>query len=113
MRSILFLLVISLVSCNENAKTNYKLVKIDSSEMGNKTATKYFVDNNDNRKKINLYFWDNGKVMTKAVFYDNLKDGDWEFFSITGKLKSVVRFKKNKLIKTIDYDTSGNIINND
>lgn len=113
MKSNLFLLIILFVSCNDNVKTNYKLVKVDSSERGNKIATKYFVDSNNYRKKINIYFWDNGKVMTKAFFFDNLKDGDWQFFSITGKLKSVLKFKRNKLIKRIEYDTLRNIITND
>jgi antitoxin component YwqK of YwqJK toxin-antitoxin module len=100
---ILFILI---VSCNSKEKVNFKLIKIDSSESRKEIATRYFVDSNDNKRKLSIYFWGNGNIMTKALSYDNMKEGDWEFFSNKGKLRKVMRYKENKLIKTIYYENS-------
>lgn len=111
--TFLFLLV-CFFSCKNDNSVNYKLVKVDSLEIGNGgVAAKYFTDSIDSDKRMELRYWDNGNIMTKSYFYNNKKVGDWEFFSMDGKLQYIMKFKKNKLLKKINYDTLGNIINND
>ena len=100
-------------SCKNDNFTNYKLVKVDSIKIGNGVAAKYFIDSIDSDKRMELRYWDNGNIMTKSYFYDNEKVGDWKIFSTDGKLRHIMKFKKNKLWKKISYDTLGNIINND
>jgi antitoxin component YwqK of YwqJK toxin-antitoxin module len=107
MRLNLITLTILILSCNSKKQVNFKLIKIDSlAESRKEIATKYFVDSNDVKRKLSIYFWGNGNIMTKALSYDNMKDGDWEFFSNKGKLRKVMRYKENKLIKTIYYENS-------
>jgi antitoxin component YwqK of YwqJK toxin-antitoxin module len=107
MRIHLATLTILIISCNIKEKVNFKLTKIDSSESRKEIATKYFEDSNDAKRKLSIYFWGNGNIMTKALSYDNMKDGDWEFFSNKGKLRKVMKYKENKLIKTIYFENSG------
>jgi antitoxin component YwqK of YwqJK toxin-antitoxin module len=110
MKILFYLQFIIFISCKDSANSNYKLIKVDSNSTKNIIATKYYVDISDTNKKMNIYFWDNGKVMTKAYLKGKLQDGDWEFFSITGELKSVLTFKNGALVKRIEYDSLGNLI---
>lgn len=108
MRFNLITLTIFILSCKSKETVNFKLIKIDSSEYRKEIATKYFVDSNDAKRKLSIYFWGNGNIMTKALSYDNMKDGDWEFFSDKGKLRKIMRYKENKLIETIYYENFSN-----
>ena len=100
-------------SCKSGNTESYHLVRIDSINLGGGISTKYFINTQDSSKRMEVYYWDNGNIMTKSYFYNKMKIGDWEFFSLEGKLQHVMKYRKNKLVVEIKYDTLGNIINND
>lgn len=68
-------------------------------------SSKLFIDSLNPKFTLQEYFWDNGKIMCKAYRFEGLKDGNWMFYTITGKLMYSKKYHKDIFLGSVNYDT--------
>lgn len=90
------LVILIFCSCTKNYG-DYKLIHTNYSK--DILVSKEFINiENPNKKKIE-YYWDNGKIMTRAFYLKNLKSGIWEFYNMQGEKKETFIYRNDTLIQ--------------
>ena len=96
----LFLSAIFL-GCNQNHRNvyneaDYTLVKIDT--FNGKVGAQYFVYNYDTARKLRIYYWGDGKLMSKGFTNHGEIDGWLIMYDYTGNLMALDSFSDGKKI---------------
>ena len=109
MKQIVFLTVTCLFIGCTNEKpdpydhSNYTLVKTDS--LHGHVGTEYFVFKTDPLRKLQIDYWDNGKLLAIAFTYKGKMDGKSEMYDYTGNLLRIDSFSNGeKVFEKIFYD---------
>ena len=109
--SIIFLLI-TLVSCNLQNNNpydehNYILIRTDS--FNGAIDSKLYIHKNDTSRKLQFYYYDNSRLLSKGFTHHGKVDGKFEFYSYQGNLLQMDSFIDGKKIRTHSYvppDTS-------
>lgn len=103
MRSTLLCFLFILYACN-GANDGFVLIKVDYQENGKLISAKYFRSLKDSEVNLIINYWDNGNIMSKSFYKNQIKIGRWEFYSMSGKLREVLIFDNNKLQQKMIYE---------
>ena len=91
---------------NEFNESKYILVKVDS--FYGHVGSKRFVYENDTAWRMEINYWDNGKIMGKGFTYHGNLEGRLEVYGINGDPIAVDSFHNGKKFYSKTFYKSGN-----
>ncbi len=94
----LFLIVI-LLGCSQSNRNVYKeadytLVSVDS--FNGRVGAEYYIYKYDTSRKLQINYWNDGKLMAKGFTYKGKMDGWCEMYDDIGELMSLDSFSNGK-----------------
>lgn len=101
----ILLALITIVSCEPHTIEVVKAAYPDGS-----TKMEYIMSVDEKIKYEQISYYDDGKINFRGKFKDDLKDGRWESFFMSGALKTVNNYEKNTYVgEYLQYHENGQI----